>query len=96
MKNKKILFILLVVVAIVAGVIYYLNFRYVKVEFAAKIGAGVAPVSVRVGEVISEPDAPESDEYKFLGWYLGDEKFDFSKPITKSVKLEAKWKKIDE
>ena len=48
-----------------------------------------------MGETVTEPTAPQSDEYKFLGWYLDDEKFDFSKPITKNIKLEAKWEKIE-
>ena len=95
MKKKNLLYVLLGVIIIVGLTIYYVNFRTVTVEFAAKIGAGIAPVSVRVGETITEPAAPESDEYKFLGWYLDDEKFDFSKPIKKNIKLEAKWEKIE-
>ena len=95
MENKSWLILISGIVAIIIGIIYYLNFRTVTVEFAAKIGAGVAPITVKVGETITEPAAPESDEYKFLGWYLNKEKFDFSKPITKNIKLEAKWEKIE-
>ena len=95
MKKKNLLYALLGIITIVGAVIYYVNFRTVTVEFAAKIGAGIAPVSVKVGETITEPDAPVSSEYKFLGWYLNGEKFDFSTPITKNIKLEAKWKKIE-
>lgn len=95
MKNKTSLILILGSVIMLGIIIYYMNFRTVTVEFAAKIGAGVAPITVKVGETVTEPTAPQSDEYKFLGWYLDDEKFDFSKPITKNIKLEAKWKKIE-
>lgn len=95
MKNKTSLILTFGSVVLLAVIIYYMNFRTVTVEFVAKIGAGVAPISVKVGETITEPNAPESDEYKFLGWYLNDEKFDFTKPIKKNIKLEAKWEKIE-
>ena len=95
MKKKILLYVLLGVIIIVGLTIYYVNFRTVTVEFAAKIGAGIAPVSVRVGETITEPSAPVSSEYTFLGWYLNDEKFDFNTPITKNIKLEAKWEKME-
>ena len=95
MKNKTSLILIFGSVVLLAVIIYYMNFRTVTVEFVAKIGAGVAPISVKVGETITEPNAPESDEYKFLGWYLNDEKFDFTKPIKKNIKLEAKWEKIE-
>lgn len=95
MKNKTSLILIFGSVVLLAVIIYYMNFRTVTVEFVAKIGAGVAPISVKVGDTITEPNAPESDEYKFLGWYLNDEKFDFTKPIKKNIKLEAKWEKIE-
>ena len=34
--------------------------------------------------------------YTFLGWYSGDEKFDFSTKITKDITLTAKWEKAVE
>jgi len=33
--------------------------------------------------------------YTFLGWYSGDEKFDFSTKITKDITLTAKWEVVD-
>ena len=96
LQKKNLLYVLLGVIIVIGLTIYYVNFRTVTVEFAAKIGAGIAPVSVRVGETITEPSTPVSSEYTFLGWYLNGEKFDFNTPITKSIKLEAKWEKIEE
>lgn len=96
MKKKNLLYVLFGIIIVVGLFIYYVNFRTVTVEFTAKIGAGIAPVSVRVGETITEPSVPVSSEYSFLGWYLNGEKFDFNTPITKNIKLEAKWEKIEE
>ena len=35
---------------------------------------------------------PNKEGYEFLGWYLGDAKFDFDSMVTTDLVLEAKWK----
>lgn len=48
-------------------------------------------------EIVKEFDkapelkAPEIENYIFLGWYVGEEKFDFNIPITKDIALVAKY-----
>ena len=40
---------------------------------------------------------PTKEGYKFLGWFVGDKKFDFDTPITKElngIKIEARFEKI--
>ena len=37
------------------------------------------------------PIKPTRDGDKFLGWYNGDTKYDFTQPITKDITLTAKW-----
>ena len=96
MKNKTSLILIFGSVIAIIAIIYFMYFRSVTVSFTAKIGAGIAPVTVKIGEKITEPEAPESDDYKFLGWYLDGEKFDFNTPIKKNINLEAKWEKIVE
>lgn len=96
MKNKTSLILIFGSVIAIGAILYFMYFRSVTVSFTAKIGAGIAPITVKVGEMITEPAAPESDEYRFLGWYLDGEKFDFNTPIKKSINLEAKWEKINE
>ena len=51
--------------------------------------------SVNVGknETISKPSDPVKSGYKFIGWYLNDELFDFSTKIEKNITLVAKWEK---
>ena len=44
------------------------------------------------GTKLSPPSLPQSKAAKFLGWYLGEEKFDFeNSTITGSITLTAKW-----
>ena len=43
------------------------------------------------GETVAEEPVVTKDGYKFLGWYLGEEKFNFATPITEDITLVAKW-----
>ena len=43
------------------------------------------------GETVAEEPVVTRDGYKFLGWYLGEEEFDFTTPITEDITLVAKW-----
>lgn len=94
MKNKLAITLIFASVILLVSILYFTYFRTVKVSFTAKIGPGVAPITVKVGDTIDEPILPANDEYKFMGWYLDNEKFDFNTPIKKNINLEAKWEKI--
>ena len=55
---------------------------------------------VEQGNIETIPPEPYKDGYKFEGWYLGEEKWDFENNNVedyfaedKYLKLEAKWKK---
>ncbi len=39
---------------------------------------------------------PTKEGYEFLGWYLGEELYDFSIPVTSDMTLVAKWKTVEE
>ena len=47
--------------------------------------------TVKENESITELKAPEKENYLFLGWYIGEEKFDFKTLITKDITLVAKY-----
>lgn len=50
-------------------------------------------VSVKEGEKVSAREPVQKDGYTFLGWYLGDQKYDFDTPVTADITLCAKWEK---
>ncbi len=47
---------------------------------------------VETGKTATEPTAAPTKEYMiFKGWYLGEELYDFSTPVTSDITLIAKW-----
>lgn len=46
---------------------------------------------VENGSKAVKPDDPTRKGYVFLGWYNGNEKFDFDTPITADLTLTARW-----
>lgn len=66
------------------------------VTFDSNGGTVVEPVVVNSGEKIAKPDDPTRENYTFLGWYLGDEAFDFNALITADITLIAEWQKDPE
>ena len=63
------------------------------VAFDSNGGTQVPNQTVTDGQTASEPAAPTRSGYDFEGWYLGDEKYDFSTPVTSSITLTAYWSK---
>ncbi|MBR2337603.1 MAG: InlB B-repeat-containing protein [Clostridia bacterium] len=58
-------------------------------------GSGEIPSQhVLSGEFATDPGEPQKQGFTFLGWYLGEEEFDFSTPITQSLVLTAKWAEV--
>lgn len=58
-------------------------------------GFGTIPsATVMSGACVGEPDAPTRDYAEFLGWYHGEEEWDFSSPVTSNLTLRAKWRPI--
>lgn len=56
-------------------------------------GKTLEPVDVEVGATVERPTLVNLG-YDFLGWYIGDELWDFETPIEDPVTLTAKWKPI--
>ena len=70
------------------------NINKYTVTFDSYGGTPVPPVQeVEYGLTATEPAAPEKTGYTFDGWYLGDEKYDFSAAVEQNITLTAKWEK---
>ena len=64
------------------------------VTFNSLGGSAVSSQNVNYGSTATAPAAPTKTSYVFDAWYtdsLGTNKFNFSTPITSSIKLFAKW-----
>lgn len=46
---------------------------------------------VKENEVIKEPNIPKKENYRTLGWYTDEGKYDFNNKITKDITLTAKY-----
>ena len=47
--------------------------------------------SVEHDSMVEKPADPTREGYKFLGWYVGEDAYDFSTPVTDDLTLTAKW-----
>lgn len=68
---------------------------YYTVNFDSMGGSYVARQIVKQGSTAVYMPSYKTG-YKFLGWYLNGEKYDFATPVYKRITLIAKWQKIDE
>ena len=63
------------------------------VSFDSHGGSIIGSQNVKKGEKAASPENPEKKGYTFLGWFDGDEEWDFdSMVVEKNINLEAKWK----
>lgn len=76
----------------------------VTVTFTSDKGTTPAAVTVDKGTVISAPAGFEENvskvkagdgTYVFKGWFDGEEKFDFTKPVNGDKRLTARWEKME-
>ena len=56
-------------------------------------GGKTSKVTVKAGQKVTPPTAGKKG-YVLDGWYAGKVKYDFGKPVTSSLTLTAKWKKV--
>ena len=70
------------------------NINKYTVTFNSYGGTPVPPAQeVEYGLTATEPaTAPTKTGYTFDGWYLGDEKYDFSDAVEQNITLKAQWK----
>lgn len=43
------------------------------------------------GNKVDKPADPEKEGYSFIGWYIGDDKFDFNTLVKTDLNITAKW-----
>ncbi len=51
-------------------------------------------VEVLDGRTVSKPTDPVKEGYKFAGWYLDDEEYEFTTEVHEDITLKAHWKLV--
>ena len=64
------------------------------VKFDSNGGTSIKDIMVKENTKIKSPASPIKEHYKFLGWYLGEEEFDFNSVITSDITLTAKYEYV--
>lgn len=68
----------------------YIEIKVYTVKFNSNGGTKVDDIRTNEGTTIAAPVSTR-DGYILDGWYLGEQKFDFTTPITKDITLKARW-----
>jgi len=97
-NKKKIIIGIAVIALIVCVVIFFMLFskKQYNVTFDSNGGTSVGAIVVDENGLIVKPEDPTRENYMFAGWYYNDELYDFSKPVTGDIKLEARWIELTE
>ena len=64
------------------------------VTFDVNGGSAVASQTIIKGATVAKPEDPTREGYKFLGWYNGEEAYDFTSAVNDDLTLTAKWEAI--
>ena len=54
-------------------------------------GESAAPSQIRANTPADQPADPTKEGYTFIGWYKGEEKWNFADAVTEALTLTAKW-----
>ena len=65
------------------------------VTFRSNGGSSVTSKSVKGGTTVSAPSNPTKSGYTFVEWRLNGTKYDFTKPVTQNITLDAIWKEVE-
>lgn len=65
------------------------------IEFNSNGGTNVSNQIVNHFDKVLEPDHPTRLGYDFLGWFIGEDEYDFNNEVTTNLELVAKWQIIN-
>ena len=66
----------------------------ISVTFDSDGGSAVQGQKVKKGETVSRPSHPAKAGFTFFGWFDGDTRYDFRKPVEKALTLKARWRPV--
>ena len=72
--------------------VYEADSKTYTISFNSNEGSDVEAITgLKRNETGTAPKAPTKKNYDFLGWYLDGKPYDFTAPVTKNIKLVARW-----
>ena len=78
-KQKIAISVAIVAVLLVVLIIFLMSQKTMyTVSFNSFGGEVISSQEIEEGNTVQKPADPKREGYKFLGWYLGNELFDFS------------------
>lgn len=92
MELKKILFLLLILISFFClGCKETVQYT---IYFDTQGGSVIPSQVINENETATQPSNPIKEGYEFVGWYNGEELFDFSSNVTSNLTLTAKWDEV--
>lgn len=65
-------------------------------KFNSDGGTTISNQIIEKGKVITKPSDPVKEGYKFLGWFVNDQPYNFDTPVERNIEITAKWEKIED
>jgi len=102
-KTKKALVLVIMLTPFIAKAVdssFTITFNsdiklYDKLVATIDVNGEKETVLVDYNNKLDEPETPEKRGYNFLGWYNGDQEYDFDKAVEEDVNLTAKYEIIN-
>ena len=66
------------------------------VTFDTDGGTTILRQAIEEGNKVTKPSDPTKSGYKFIGWYVDNEEYNFDTEVTKNLTIKAKWEKTEE
>lgn len=94
-KKKKYIVISIITVILIASIvlIWFFNRKF-EVRFIYDNGSEDKVILIKWNKTVRNFDATK-DGYNFIGWYKGDNEYNFNTPIKDNLTLKAKWEKAN-
>nr|MCR5787771.1 InlB B-repeat-containing protein [Bacilli bacterium] len=66
-----------------------------KILITSEVNGETEEKLVPYNNKLTKPEDPEKPGHDFIGWFVGDEEFDFDQEVTDDIELVAKFEKVE-
>lgn len=61
------------------------------ITFNSDNGTDIKTQTIQSGEKVNIPSTPKKEGYEFIGWFVGNQKYNFDEAVNQNINLVAKW-----